>query len=127
MYVVFDLNKNFISYSDNMFGGNFLFKEIAEEESDILNWRWDGDYDNGKMVKLEDSPYEHNSSTEEAFQEKYPLHIFFTIILKQLFLTSSKNKTVDPLFEQMLKEYIIIYESNDSYISLLKEANKLKS
>jgi hypothetical protein len=126
MYVVFDLNKKFISYSDNMFGGNFLFKEIAEEESDILNWRWEGDYDTGKMVKLENEPYP-NILTENIFEEKYPISIFFTILLKQMFLTSSKNKTIDPLFEEMVKDYIKTYEDNDSYISLLKEANKLKS
>jgi len=125
MYAVFDLNKTFISYSDNMFGGNFLFKEIAEEESDILNWRWDGDYDTGKMVKLENEPYP-NILTENIFEEKYPISVFFTILLKQMFLTSSKNKTIDPLFEEMVKDYIRTYEDNDSYISLLKEANKLK-
>lgn len=124
MYAVFNLNKNFISYSDNTFNGNFLFKQIPEEQSDFLNWRWEGDYDTGKMVKIEDDPY-CNNLTESNFEEKYPLPIFFTILLKQLFLTSSKNKTTDPVFLNLVKDYITTYENNDSYISLLKEANKI--
>jgi hypothetical protein len=125
MYAVFDINKNFISYSDGKFGENFLFRDIPSEQSDLLSWRWEGDYDTGNMVAIEESPYPI-SDLKNIFEEKYPLSIFFTILLKQLFLTSTKNKSIDPLFGEMVKNYIIAYEDNDSYISLLREANKTK-
>lgn len=45
MYVVFDQNKNFISYSDNIFEAqkdlNLYFKEIPPDKSNLLEWRWE--------------------------------------------------------------------------------------
>lgn len=125
MFAVFDKNKTFISFSDQNFGGDFLFREIPEEQSNLLKWRWDGDYDNGSMVFLDESFYDDSLSVD-GFKNKYPLPALFSILFKQLFLISEKTSTTDYLFQELVKDFLNTFESEDSYIELLQIANKLK-
>ena len=123
MYAIFDSEKNFISYSDQKLENPFLSKEIPIEKSDILKWRWDGNYDDGEMVKLENVPYP-NVLNENFFHDKYPFDFFISILLKQLFITAKQNKNCQMPFELMVKDYIQCFENNETYLNLLKISNK---
>jgi hypothetical protein len=123
MYAIFDSNKEFISYGAQPLNGPFFSKELPDEKSDFLQWRWVGNYDTGEMVKLEENPYE-NILNEKFFQDKYPFDIFNSIILKQLFITSKQNKTCQLEFETLIKDYIECFENNETYLNLLKFCNK---
>lgn len=131
MYAVFDKNKNFLSFSDTIFPNvseslNFFFKEIPEDKSDLLKWRWEGDYETGKMVAVEESPYP-NIHTENFFETKYSFYNLISIIMKQIFLNSEKLGTTDIVFKEMLKDYVTSFEDQEEYISLLRVANKIKN
>jgi hypothetical protein len=123
MYAIFDSDKNFISYADQKMEHPFLCKEIPPENSNILEWRWNGNYDDGEMVQIKQIPYV-NVFNENFFNTKYPFNIFISIFLKQLFITSKQNKTCQIQFEEMVKDYINSFETNDVYINLLKLSNK---
>lgn len=127
MYVVFDENKNFISYSDSIFQTqvNLFFKEIPSDKSDLLKWRWDGDYDTGQMVLISDNGYPETYN-KNTFEEKFPFSVFMSIMLKQIYLISEKLNATDIVFKQMVKEYLHSFEDESSYIDLLQEANKIK-
>lgn len=123
MYAIFNSDKNFISYADQKMEYPFLCKEILPENSNILEWRWNGNYDDGEMVQIKQIPYE-NVFNENYFNNKYPFDRFVSIVLKQLFITSKQNKTCQIEFEEMVKDYIHSFETNDVYINLLKLSNK---
>jgi hypothetical protein len=125
MFAVFDQNKKFISYSDQQFAGNFLFKYISPEKSDLLSWRWDGDYDTGKMVSVSVSGYEE-PNTEEVFQNKYPLPLFFSVLLKQIYALAKVNNILDDTFGNMVKDFINCHETPEDYVDFLREIGKLK-
>lgn len=127
MYVVFDENKNFISYSDSIFQTqvNLFFKEIPPDKSDLLKWRWEGDYDTGQMVLISDNGYPETYN-KNTFESKFPFSVFMSIMLKQIYLISEKLNATDIVFKQMVKEYLHSFEDESSYIDLLQEANKIK-
>lgn len=131
MYAVFDKNKTFLSFSDKIIpmdnsSLNFFFKEIPEDKSDILNWRWDGDYETGGMVPIEKNPYP-NVYSKSFFEEKYSFHVLISILLKQIFLNSEKLGTTEYVFKEMVKDYTVSFEDQEEYINLLRAANKLKN
>jgi hypothetical protein len=123
MYAIFNSENKFISYSDQKMEHPFLCVEIPPEKSDILKWRWDGDFYNGKMVRIDDSPYP-DILNQKSFQEKYPFDFLISMILKQLFITSKQNKTCEKSFEKMVKEYILSFESENTFLNLLKIVDK---
>ena len=125
MFAVFDQNKKFLSFSNEKFEGNFLFKLIPEEQSNLLEWRWEGNYDDGKMVKLSDDFY-NEALSHEAFKNKYPLPLLLSILLKQLYILSEKLELTDYQFHELLKDFIYTFESETEYINLLKVANDIK-
>lgn len=124
MFAIFDQNKNFISYSDEKFDDRFLSREIPQEQSNLLEWRWDGNYDTGKMVKIDSLPY-NDPQNPEFFNKKYPLPLFFSLLLKQIYLLAKKQNLLDVSFETMVKDFILCNETEDDYVDLLRLANKL--
>lgn len=125
MYAVFDENKNFISYADEKFDGSFLFKEINYTKEDLFHWRWVGDYDTGKMVPLNEQPYEE-PTTEEFFQRKYPLPLLLSLLLKQVYILADNQKLLDYNFETMVKDFIKMNETPEDYVDFLRLVNNLK-
>jgi hypothetical protein len=124
MYAIFNLDKNFLSYSDQEMGLNFLSLKIPEEKTNLLEWGWSGNYDNGEMVKLENSEYVdvHN---ENSFEYAYPFHSFMSIILKQLYITSKKNNTLTEEYKDLTKHFIHSFETPEIYLELLRYTNKI--
>ena len=129
MYVVFDQNKNFISYSDNIFETqkdlNLYFKEIPPDKSNLLEWRCEGDYHTGQMVLISDNGYPETYN-ENSFETKFPFSVFMSVIIKQIYLISEKLNVTDIGFKQMVKEFLHSFENESSYIDLLKEVDKIK-
>lgn len=122
MYAVFNKKKQFLSFSENQFGENFLYKKIPEDKCDLIHWEWVGDFDSGKMEKRK---IQKIKSNQDTFQNHYSYNDFMSIILKQLYITSKKSKTLNAGFEQMIKEYICSYEKPEIYLELLRYTNKL--
>jgi len=122
MYAIFNLNKEFLSFSENEMGSNFLSKEIPEEKTNLLEWKWIGNYDSGEMKKINIKKLKNK---ENSFQDRYEYNVFMSLILKQLYITSKKTKTLNENFENMVKDFICSYENPDIYLELLRYTNKL--
>lgn len=125
MIAVFNQNKNFISFSNEKFDGDFLFKEIPEEQSNLFEWRWEGNFDDGGMVKLSDNFYEEELS-EKGFKNKYPLPLMLSILFRQMFIISEKLNITDYQFNELVKDFLNTFENEEEYINLLKVTNKIK-
>ena len=123
MYVIFDENKIFISYSSHPMGEPFFSKEIEISQDDLLSWRWEGGYDDGKLVKIEDAPYQ-TYNHKNFFEDRYSFDLFMSIIVKQLFLTAKKTNTAELPFEEMVKDYVTCLDGEEVYLELLKLSNK---
>jgi len=88
MYALFNNNKVFIGYSPEIPHEHLLSKEIPPEQSDFTRWRWEGNYDNGRMISLDEGyPYEEIEIEKILFnfiENKYPLPIQLINIMNQL-------------------------------------------
>lgn len=124
MYAIFNLDKKFLSYSEQELNGNFLNKKIPDDKTNLLEWAWSGDYDRGEMVKIDKSDYEIINNIR-SFESNYPFYFFMSKILKQIYMTSKKNNTLSDDFEKMTKEFIFCFEKPENYMELLKLTNKL--
>jgi hypothetical protein len=55
MFVLFDKNKNFIGYSEDIPSLptlNILKLKLPKEKEDISKWKWDGNMITGKMIPI---------------------------------------------------------------------------
>jgi hypothetical protein len=89
MFALFNKNKIFIGYSPDIPENSDLLKiEIPESKSNITIWKWDGDYDNGKMVPISTGyPMEEIELERELFDyidKRYPLGVQLANIIKQI-------------------------------------------
>jgi hypothetical protein len=109
MFALFNLNKSFIGYSDNIpehLESGILKREIPEDKSDLMKWRWDGSYDDGQMVSLEEKPYtvtekELQDSLFKTIYDEYPIDVQIVNLIKQVYLLSYKTPVLLPEFERM--------------------------
>jgi hypothetical protein len=90
MFVIFNKDKKFVAYSDNFPDNhNFLKREIPADKLDLKTWRWEGDYDTGSFVPINDSPYpktkkDLQKSLFDRIYKEYPIDLQNVIIIKQL-------------------------------------------
>ncbi|NBO98598.1 MAG: hypothetical protein EBU90_00455 [Proteobacteria bacterium] len=89
MFALFNTDKTFIGYSPDIpENSNILKKEIPEEQSDVTLWRWDGDYDSGRMVPVDIGyPIEEIELERQLFDyisKEYPINVQMLKIIKQL-------------------------------------------
>jgi hypothetical protein len=88
MYALFNKDKNFIGFSPEIPHQSLLSKKISSEQSDLRSWRWEGDYDTGRMVSLDSGyPIEEIELEKMLFsyiEKKYPLPVQLTNIMNQL-------------------------------------------
>jgi hypothetical protein len=116
MVAIFNNNKKFISYSEDLslnpnlktFTQNILMREIPLDKEDLTIWRWEGDYDNGEMVLINDISYptkksDLDYSLYEKIYEKYPIDLQNVIIIKQLKLLCDNvsNNIITNDFKEM--------------------------
>jgi hypothetical protein len=113
MFALFNLNKSFIGYSDNIpehLNKGFLKIEIPEDQRDLTKWRWDGDFD-GKMVDLTEKPYvitekELQDNLFKSIYSDYPIDLQVVNIIKQLYLLAYKSSSLLPEFDKMANSII---------------------
>lgn len=89
MFALFNVEKQFIGYSPDIpENTNILKKEIPEEQSDVILWRWEGDYDNGRMVHVDIGyPIEEIELERQLLEyiaKEYPINVQILNIMKQL-------------------------------------------
>jgi hypothetical protein len=113
MFALFNLQKSFIGYSDDIpehLNKNILKREIPEDKRDFTKWRWDGNYD-GNMVSVDEKPYvisekELQDSLFKTIYKDYPIDLQVINVIKQLYLLSYKSSTLLPEFDKMAKTII---------------------
>jgi len=88
MYALFNKDKVFIGFSEEIPHKSIIAKEIPSEQSNLTEWRWQGDYDTGKMVSLSVGyPVEELELEKMLFKhilEKYPVPMQLFHIMNQL-------------------------------------------
>jgi hypothetical protein len=126
MFALFNLNKSFIGYSDNIpehLEKGILKIEIPDDRSDLTKWRWDGNYEDGQMVNLEEKPYmvtekELQDSLFRTIYEEYPIDVQIVNLIKQVYLLSYKTPELLPEFEKMANmiiKAVDLYESQRKF------------
>jgi hypothetical protein len=90
MFVLFNKDKKFIAYTEDFpDNSNFFKREIPADKSDLSVWRWEGDYESGSFVPIEESPYPENKTDVQKnlfdrIYKEYPIDLQNVIIIKQL-------------------------------------------
>jgi hypothetical protein len=131
MFALFNKDKNFIGYSDDILENSLILKrEIPLETSDISVWRWEGNYDDGKMVSNNiEYPIEELELEKELFNKintKYPPQIQFLNIIKQLKKIIQYNQDVmDDDFMDMADSVTNAVDKYDKRINYYKNYSKL--
>ena len=131
MFALFNLNKSFIGYSDDIpehLSKAFLKKEIPEDKRDLNKWRWDGDFD-GQMVSLEEKPYvvtqkELQDTLFKTIYEEYPIDLQIVNIIKQLYLATYKTGSLLPEFDKMAKTIINAVDLYEKQCKFYLEKNE---
>jgi hypothetical protein len=111
MFALFNSSKNFIGYGNEIPDNpnlNLSVKEIPSDKQDLTVWRWDGDFDNGKMVLINENPYpvekiDLDTSLYDKIYQNYPIDLQIVILMKQVKLLSEKANCLDPEFDEMSK------------------------
>lgn len=120
MFALFNSNKSFIGYSDQIpehLEKTFLKKEIPKDKCDLTKWKWHGGFDNGRMISVEEK---ETMVTEEELQkslfkniyEQYPIDLQIINLIKQVYLLAYKSPTLLPEFDKMAN---IIIKAVDLY------------
>lgn len=88
MFALFNKDKIFIGFSPDIPHESLLSKEIPPEQRDLREWRWEGDYDTGKMISLNGGyPAEEIELEKMLFnyiENKYPLPVQLFTMMNQL-------------------------------------------
>jgi len=112
MFVLFNKEGTFIGYSPDIpENTELLKKEIPNSQSDITMWRWDGDYQTGRMIPLDIGyPVEEMELERELFEyidKKYPLAVQMRNIIKQIKMLVKNNLNLQDDDFMDMSDYII--------------------
>jgi hypothetical protein len=131
MFALFNSNnKEFIGYSPNVPESADLLKiEISKDKSDITKWKWEGNYDNGKMVSLDIGyPLEEIEIEKKIFEyieKNFPLNIQLINIIKQLKKIVEMNDNLqEDSFMDMANLIICALDKKESRIKYYKNYYK---
>jgi hypothetical protein len=132
MLVLFNKDKQFIGFSPDLPQEaleNFYTKEVPESQADFTKWRWDGDYESGRMVSIVEDGYpieelELERQLFEKIDQKYPLGVQLVNIIRQLKLLSNEGEA-DYRFTDMADTILDAVEKHDSRIKYYQSRNKL--
>lgn len=112
MLALFNQNKQLIGYAPVIpEGSNFqgYHREIPLEFSNLSEWHWEGNFDNGKMVSNRKSiELDGETKALKEIIEKYPLGIQITNIIKQLHLLSKNANLFNSDFKEMSTDVLDI-------------------
>jgi hypothetical protein len=133
MFALFNKDKTFIGYSNDIPDtSTVLKKEIPKEKSDIILWRWEGDYENGRMVSVDIGyPIEEIELEKELFNfidKNYPPQIQMLNIIKQLRkLVQNDENMQDDNFVDMSDYILNAVDKYDKRVNYYKNYAKLIS
>jgi hypothetical protein len=112
MLALFNHNKQLIGYAPNIQEeSNFqgLYKEIPLEFSNLSEWHWEGDFDNGEMISNRKIiELDNEAKALKEIIERYPLGIQITNIIRQLHLISKNVNLFDNRFKEMSTDVLDI-------------------
>jgi len=104
MFALFNKNKEFVGYSaDAPDSPNIYKKLVPEDKRDFTKWRWDGTYDEGEMVNINENPYpdseyELQLSLFNRIYKDYPIDLQIAHIIKQLRIIAEKSECLTAEF-----------------------------
>ncbi len=133
MFALFNKDKTFIGYSSDIPDtSTVLKKEIPKEQSDIMLWRWEGDYENGRMVSVDIGyPIEEIELEKELFSfidKNYPPQIQMLNIIKQLRKIVQNNENIqDDNFVDMSDYILNAVDKYDKRVNYYRNYAKLIS
>jgi hypothetical protein len=131
MFALFNSDLKFIGYSPDMPAQpHILKKEIPSHQRDLNVWKWQGDFNSGKMVSL----FEEDVQDEEVEAEKrmigdinakYPLGVQMINIIRQLKLLADQNNSQDERFMDMAEEILNAMDKHDKRLKYVLARKKL--
>jgi len=133
MFALFNKNKEFVGYSPEIPENSEILKiKLPEEKSDILTWKWEGDYDTGRMVPIDIGyPIEEIELEREFFDfinKNYPLQIQMINIIKQLRKVIENDENLQNYEFMDMSDYILnAVEKMNNRINYYKNYYKLIS
>ena len=109
MFVLFNEENKFVVYSEdfpNLPNLKIKKKSIPESQRDLNFWRWQGDFETGSMVNINDHPYPTDDidlkhELYDKIYNEYPIDVQNVIIIKQLQALAYKNQCLIPEFATM--------------------------
>jgi hypothetical protein len=125
MFVLFNKDKKFIGYSADAPDNPDIFKKpIPSDKTDFTKWRWDGSYDDGQMVFINENPYpdseyELQYSLFNKINKDYPIDLQVVYIIKQLRVLATKNNCIIPEFGIMSDLILKAVEKYENQYKLL--------
>ena len=133
MFVLFNKDKNFIGYSpDSPPQVDILKIEIPEDKKNLNEWKWSGNFDNGKMVSIfeEGFPEENINEEKKLFDDitkKYPLGIQLANIIRQVKMIAEKLEIVDDNFLDMSDQILRAIDLQDKRLKYNSVRKKIYS
>ena len=131
MFVLFNSEKRFIGYSPDIpENSNILKIEIPEAQSDITLWRWEGSYDNGRMVPVDIGyPIEEIELERQLFDyitKEYPINVQMIKIIKQLRkIVQDNDQLEDEGFMDMADTIVSAVDKYDKRVNYYRNYAKL--
>lgn len=122
MYALFNSEKNFIGYSPDIPpDSNILKKEIPESRSNLNIWKWEGSYDEGKMVSILEEGFpkeqiEYEKELAQKVSKNYPYPIQMVNIIRQLKKIADNTNIQDDAFMDMAEEVLHLIDLQDKRI-----------
>jgi len=128
MFVLFNNQKEFIGYSDQLPPTIQYYRNIGEN-FDINKNFWDGDYDNGSLKKIETqkiNEFELEFDFVNKVKALYNTEISHLLCIKQLGKISEYINLFDSEFKEMWLELQPLFKKYDNIVENLKNVDKLE-
>lgn len=128
MFVLFNNQKEFIGYSDQIPPSIQFYHDIGNN-FDISKEFWDGGYDNGSLKKIENqklNEYELESDFIHKVKALYNTEISHLLCIKQIAKISEYINLFDPNFKEMWLELQPLFNKYDNIVENLKNIDKLE-
>lgn len=128
MFVLFNNQKEFIGYSDQL-PPTIQYYHNIDENFDINKNFWDGGYDDGAIKKIETqkiNEFELESDFVNKVKALYNTEISHLLCIKQLGKISEYINLFDPEFKEMWLELQPLFKKYDNIVENLKNVDKLE-
>ena len=125
MFVLFNKNKEFVGYSADAPDNPNIYKKLVPlDKRDFTKWRWDGTYDDGEMVYINENPYPDSEyglqlSLFNKIYKEYPIDLQIVHIIKQLRVIAEKNESLTADFAIMSDLILNAVEKYENQYKLL--------